>query len=31
MSIAPTAISEFRIEVPEEQLDELRRRISATR
>ena len=31
MSIAPKAISEFRIEVPEEQLDELRRRISETR
>src|SRR5947209_10431899 len=31
MSIAPTAISPFRIEVPEEQLDELGRRIAATR
>ena len=31
MSIAPTAITPFRIEVPDEQLGELRRRISATR
>ena len=31
MSIATTAISPFRIEVPDEQLGELRRRIAATR
>src|SRR5256884_3040860 len=31
MSITTTSISPFRIEVPEEQLGELRRRIAATR
>ena len=31
MSIAPTAISPFQIEVPDEQVGELRRRIAAMR
>lgn len=31
MSIAPTAISPFQIEVPDEQVGELRRRIAAAR